>query len=191
MQRVDIIRLAIMELGINFNEATFINEPIYELVNSMFDFAIKDAISNTRLNVTNRVTKLNRSVSSEIEYNGITYYPYQVPDGLVWFQEIKPNFDYKIVGNLIYIATEGENAEEQQVDITYSSDKDFMEQTNTLMDFLVLSLAIKISKPLHKSSQIGELISKKDLAIQKLSKSQSFGNNNIWELEEDENFGIY
>jgi hypothetical protein len=196
MDKVEIIRLAIYELGINFDEATFLTTPIYEIAERLFDFSLKDSISNIRLNVTERIVPLVQDMSSNIEYDGLTFVPFKLPEDLVWFQQFRPEYPYNIVRDIIYIATP--NIDEfgtttEEIKLVYSSTIDFIDISETIKNYFVLSLAVKLCKPLHKNSQIGELMEKQMMALNKIQNAQNFGNgrNKIWELEDEDDFGIY
>lgn len=184
ISRFEIINSAIMEVGINYDDANYLTDPIYNVGNTLFDQVIDDALSNVNFEVSRLITNLNRDFSDTIEYRGVTYYPYQMPVDSIYTISIEPEVLYKIMRGKIYIAKEND------VKMVHCSKTRLSSISTVMRQYLIFFLAWKISKPLNKGHLVDELFGKMLFFKEEIQKSNHDDLIDFWGLE-DKDFGIY
>ena len=184
ISRFEIINSAIMEIGINYDDANYLTDPIYNVANTLFDQVIDDALSNVNFEITRLITNLNRDFSDTIEYRDVIYYPYQMPVDTIYTIGIEPDVLYKIMRGKIYIA------KEDDVKMRHCSKTRLSSISTIMRQYLIFFLAWKISKPLNKSHLVDELFGKMLYFKENIQTARHDDKIDIWNLD-DESFGIY
>lgn len=184
ISRFEIINSAIMEIGINYDDANYITDPIYKTANLLFDQVIDDALSNVNFEITRLITNLNRDWSDPIEYRDVIYYPYQMPVDTIYTVGLEPNVDYKIMRGKIYIA------KEEDVKMIHCSKTQLSSISTTLRQYLIMFLAMKICKPLNKAYMVDELFGKMRYWKDSIQTAEFNDRIQVWD-DTDETFDIY
>lgn len=184
ISRFEIINSAIMEIGINYDDANYLTDPIYNVGNTLFDQVIDDALSNINFEVTRLVTNLNRDFSDPIEYRDVIYYPYQMPVDTIYTIGIEPSVPYKVMRGKIYIAREDD------VKMIHCSKTRLSSISTVMRQYLIFFLAMKICKPLNKSHLSGELFEKMLFFKENVQTAEFDERVKVWE-DDDDTFIIY
>lgn len=184
ISRFEIINSAIMEIGINYDDANYLVDPIYKVVNGLFDQIITDAMANSSFQTTKLITNLNRDFSDPVTYRGVTLYPYQVPVDSLYIVGIEPKVEFKVMRGKIYIA------KEKDVKMIHCSKTQLSSINVTMRQYLIYFLAFKICKPLNKSFMGEELFNKMLYFKDKVKMAEMEDLQDNWG-EDDESFDIY
>ena len=184
ISRFEIINSAIMEIGINYDDANYLTDPIYNVANTLFDQVIDDSLSNIGFEMTRLITNLNRDFSDPIEYRDTIFYPYQMPVDTIYKIGLEPDVLYKIMRGKIYIAKEND------VKMIHCSKTRLSSISTTMRQYLIFYLAMKICKPLNKAHLVDDLFSKMLYFKEEIQKGEFNDTVEVWGIE-DEDFGIY
>lgn len=184
ISRFEIINSAIMEIGINYDDANYLTDPIYNVGNTLFDQVIDDALSNINFEMTRLITNLNRDFSDPIEYRDIILYPYQMPVDTIYTIGIEPDVAYKVMRGKIYIA------KEDDVKMIHCSKTRLSSISTTMRQYLIFFLAWKISKPLNKGHLVDELFGKMLFFKDDIQNAKHDDMEDVWR-DTDDSWGIY
>ena len=103
LSRSEIIESAILNLGINYNNANFLSSKVYAIADKLFEQVMTDSLTSLNLNMTKGFAKLNKDFSDTITSKGEIYYPYQLPEKLVFLETVEPlGSKYRVFRDLLY-----------------------------------------------------------------------------------------
>jgi hypothetical protein len=184
ISRFEIINSAIMEIGINYDDANYLTDPIYNVANTLFDQVIDDSLSNVNFEMTRLITNLNRDFSDPIEYRDVIYYPYQMPVDTIYTISIEPSVLYKVMRGKIYIAKEND------VKMIHCSKTRLSSISTVMRQYIISFLAYKICRPLNKAHLVDELFGKMLYFKEQVQNANFDDRIDVWGTK-DEDYGIY
>lgn len=152
MDRFTIIKGALGKLGIPFDEVDYASDEAYKAANWEFDHIMVDAFQSIGFKLNSGMVRLVRAVDDPIVYADKQWWPYQIPDDLLYIIDTEPRQEYKFLRDKVYATTEND------LSIIYSSQIQVQELTSRARKYLEYYLAAEISDTLHRSAKKQEMI---------------------------------
>jgi len=178
IDRASIINNAMFSIGVT-------GHPRFrDLVESLFDEVIVDAFANLKMHVNSNIATLNKDFADSIMYDEVEFFPYQLPDDMLFLIEVMPKgSEYHILNNILYVN------KEEGVQTKYSTKLDVQRLDNTTKEYITFYLATRIAIPLRKTDKLKYVTDKASDLYDRLKTAQYVSNNDIYSNNED--FGIY
>lgn len=153
MDKANIIKRALMAIGIPYDESSYATDNNYIAANSLFDDILEDAFANVGFNLNKVTVTPTRAITpTEVEWDGITHYVYQLPSDFLCF--IDSNKEIHMQRDKIYCT------EDSGLELTYCNKQTIGDLNTYSKEYLIYYLAEKLCNPLHRSKKEQEMYQK-------------------------------